>query len=333
MLDGTTFDTLSSAVAHVLPEATVVGVVDARNPHVATADELDVPDVPATVNESFRAWLRRRRRRAWPRATGSPTRHASRRCSTSSTPRSRPAARRVLAEVAALGGAAGRRLMRPLLLTFSGLRSYRDTTTIDFSHLDLFAVIGDTGAGKSTIIEALSLALYAKKSWTGGPAGLADMIADGLNTMRIELRFQADDHEWVVTRARHRNASAPVDKLTSPTGGGPNVDGARQVTERVTELVGLDHDQFTRAVVLPQGRFDLLLRATERQRTEILSSILGLGDIAATRAEAERVRDTWNERAVEMRTKRSRAARPTRRASSPTRPPPRPPRPDAASTS
>ena len=57
VVDGTTFDTLSSAVAHVLPDATVVGVIDARNPHVATADELDVPAVPATVNESFRAWL------------------------------------------------------------------------------------------------------------------------------------------------------------------------------------------------------------------------------------------------------------------------------------
>ena len=57
VLDGTAFDTLSSAVAHLLPEATVVGVVDARNPHVATADELDVTAVPATVNESFRAWL------------------------------------------------------------------------------------------------------------------------------------------------------------------------------------------------------------------------------------------------------------------------------------
>lgn len=195
--------------------------------------------------------------------------------------------------------------MRPLTLTFSGLRSYRDTTTIDFSQLDLFAVIGDTGAGKSTLIEALSLALYAKKSWTGGPAGLADMIADGVNTMRVELRFQADGNEWIVTRARHRNAAANVDKLTSPTGGGPNVDGAKPVTERITELVGLDHDQFTRAVVLPQGRFDLLLRATEKQRTEILSSILGLGDIAATREHVVATRDVWNERAVEMRLRRA----------------------------
>ena len=63
--------------------------------------------------------------------------------------------------------------MRPITLTFPGLRSYRDTTTIDFTGLDLFAIIGDTGAGKSTIIEALSLALYAREvvvRWrTGSP--------------------------------------------------------------------------------------------------------------------------------------------------------------------
>ena len=127
------------------------------------------------------------------------------------------------------------------------------------------------------------------------------MIADGVNTMRIVLRFRADGHEWVVTRARHRNAAASVDKLTSPTGGGPNVDGARNVTERITELVGLDHDQFTRAVVLPQGRFDLLLRATESQRTEILSSILGLGDIAVTRELVTATRDRWAEHAGRAR--------------------------------
>ena len=87
VLDGQQFDTLSSAVAHVLPDATVVGVVDARNPLVAVADELDAPRRPATVHEAFRAWLGWRRHAASPStATGSPTRPASPRCSTSSTP-------------------------------------------------------------------------------------------------------------------------------------------------------------------------------------------------------------------------------------------------------
>lgn len=183
--------------------------------------------------------------------------------------------------------------MRPVRLTFAGLRSYRSETVIDFTDLDLFAVIGDTGAGKSTLIEALCLGLYARKSWTGGEAGLADMITDGVNTMRIELTFVAGGHEWTVTRARHRNSSAPIDKLVSTTGG-IGADGARAVTERVTELIGLTYEQFTRAVVLPQGRFDTLLRATEKERNQILTSILDLGDVVATRARVEALVKEWS---------------------------------------
>lgn len=185
--------------------------------------------------------------------------------------------------------------MKPVRLTFAGLRSYRSETTIDFSDLNLFAVIGDTGAGKSTVIEALCLALYARKSWTGGEAGLADMITDGVNTMRIELTFTAGGHEWTVMRARHRNSSAPIDRLTSSTGG-TGADGSKAVTRRVAELIGLDYDQFIRAVVLPQGRFDALLRATEKERNQILTSILDLGDVVATRARAESLRNEWSSR-------------------------------------
>ena len=79
--------------------------------------------------------------------------------------------------------------MRPVSLTFSGLRSYRGQATIDFSSLDLFAVIGDTGAGKSTIIEALSLVLYGDKTWSGGR--LDQVIADGANASAYGATSQA----------------------------------------------------------------------------------------------------------------------------------------------
>ena len=180
--------------------------------------------------------------------------------------------------------------MRPVRLRFSGLRSYRGEADIAFDDLDLFAVIGDTGAGKSTIIEALCLALYARKSWSGG-AKLEELIADGEDLMRVNLTFVADGHEWEVTRARRRSGSSPVDKLASANGHVPTVDGARAVTDAVTELIGLNCDQFTRAVVMPQGRFDDLLRSTPAVRNEILKSILGLGDIAATAAAAVAARD------------------------------------------
>ena len=194
--------------------------------------------------------------------------------------------------------------MRPISLTFAGLRSYRAATTIDFADLNLFAVIGDTGAGKSTIIEALCLALYAKKSWSGGAAKLEDLISDGEKLMRIELTFSAAGEVWQVTRVRRRSG-AGVDKLVSLTPGGVGADGSSQVTERVTEIIGLNYDQFTRAVVLPQGRFDAMLQATEKDRNAILTSILDLDDIVATRTEVEKLGKHWAPKLAAWTTDRS----------------------------
>ncbi|MEJ7845102.1 MAG: SMC family ATPase, partial [Acidimicrobiales bacterium] len=193
--------------------------------------------------------------------------------------------------------------MRPILLTFGGLRSYRAPVEIDFTDLDLFAVIGDTGAGKSTIIEALSLALYARKTWTGG-AGIEDMIADGERLFRVELTFAAADHEWRVTRSRSRGTGAGVNKLICLTAA-ERVDGSVAVTERVTQLIGLDHGQFTRAVVMPQGRFDELLRATPSERGKLLGSILGLDDVRAVGRAADALAGRWREPLVAARTRRA----------------------------
>lgn len=178
--------------------------------------------------------------------------------------------------------------MKPELLTFSGLRSYVGTASIDFSDLGLFAIIGDTGSGKSTIIEALSLALYGRPTWT---ARLDGLVSDGADAWQVELTFVAGGERWQVSRRRGRGAS--VDKLEQLDGGAVKVDGAGAVTEKVIELVGLDHQQFTSAVVLPQGRFEKLLVAGDTERSKLLTSILGLQELEATRALAERIRDRW----------------------------------------
>ena len=58
--------------------------------------------------------------------------------------------------------------MRPLKLAIKGLRSYRQAQEIDFSGKALLAILGDTGAGKSSILEAMCVALYAASTWERG---------------------------------------------------------------------------------------------------------------------------------------------------------------------
>lgn len=178
--------------------------------------------------------------------------------------------------------------MRPEKLKFSGLRSYYGAAEVDFADLGLFAIIGDTGSGKSTIIEALGLALYARPTWSGHIEGL---VSDGAKAWQVELTFVAGGDRWRVTR--RRGAGSSVDKLERLDGGKEKVDGKAAVTERVEEIVGLNHSQFTSSVVLPQGQFEKLLVAKETERTQLLTSILGLDDLEATQRKAKELIEVW----------------------------------------
>src|SRR5690242_10282087 len=97
--------------------------------------------------------------------------------------------------------------MRPIRLSMRGLRSYRHECTIDFRNRALIAIVGDTGAGKSSILEAITYALYNATTWDQRAVG--QLISDGVQSMSVELEFQAGDHVWSVNRACHRAPSRP----------------------------------------------------------------------------------------------------------------------------
>lgn len=181
--------------------------------------------------------------------------------------------------------------MRPVKLVLEGIRSYRNKTEIDFTDLSLFALIGDTGAGKSSIIEALCLALYGATTWSG--RNVHELMSDSAERMAVELTFTAEGDTWTVTRAHRRAGGAPTHKLTSESG--QRADGADAVSKRIQAVLGLTKDQFLRAVVMPQGRFEELLKATPGQRTDILKGIFRLQALDGVRAQAGAIAGRWKE--------------------------------------
>jgi len=168
----------------------------------------------------------------------------------------------------------------------SGLRSYRSEVTIDFGDPGLIAIVGDTGAGKSSILEALFFVLYGGCTWDHRAA--VPLISDGVTVMQVELVFLAEGRRWRVFRSASRTSSQRRHELECLDDTSVRFDNDVPVSNEIKRLIGLDHDAFVRTVILPQGRFQLLLQATRTDRTAILKGIFRLDQLAAARDQAER---------------------------------------------
>ena len=168
--------------------------------------------------------------------------------------------------------------MRPLELTIEGLRSFRARVTLDLRGRDQIAIVGDTGAGKSSIIEAITYALFGQATFSGPNRELMNDAADHL---RVVLRFRAGDGEWEVARSLRRRGSRTVaaepPQLSRFGADGvllEKVEQARPVNDRIEQVIGLNRDAFLRTTVLPQGRFaQLLVEDDPRVRATILRQV------------------------------------------------------------
>lgn len=173
--------------------------------------------------------------------------------------------------------------MKPLKLTMTAFGPYAEKTVIDFQQLNqgVYLITGDTGAGKTTIFDAIVFALYGEGSGSGRNSDMfhSDYV-DKFTDTEVTLEFLCREKQYVVTRTIHykkkrgdggvggimKNAllylpdEMPIEKETA-------------VNQKITEILGLDEKQFRQIVMLAQGEFRKFLESKSDAREQILGKL------------------------------------------------------------
>jgi exonuclease SbcC len=206
--------------------------------------------------------------------------------------------------------------MRPVRLLLDGFGCYRQATEADFSDVDFFALVGPTGAGKSTVIDGLCFALYGTVPRWGKENAIAQALAPAANACRVCLVFEAGGKRYGAVRALTRDKKglvhtkearlelldpqippdAPIADILAASVG-QLAEGPDQVKAQVQHILGLTYEHFTQSVLLPQGRFSEFLQAKPADRQDLLVELLAFGVYATV---GQRARDRAKRAAERM---------------------------------
>ena len=164
--------------------------------------------------------------------------------------------------------------MIPIRLTLSGFLSYRDLVDIDFTSFDLACISGSNGAGKSSLLDAITWVLF-------GQARKRDdsLVNLQASAAEVSLEFSYESNTFRVLRTRPRGKTGALEfHIRQPSGAWKPLTERTQVDTqaRIQETLRLDYDTFINAAFFLQGKADQFTTETPTRRKQILSSILGL---------------------------------------------------------
>lgn len=175
--------------------------------------------------------------------------------------------------------------MRPLKLTLSAFGPYAGKTDFDFDKLGtggLYLITGDTGAGKTTIFDAITYALYGDPSGNNREVSMfRSKYADLETPTFVKLTFKYKDNEYTVKRnPEYERASQRGSGVTKQTAGveltlpdGKVLTKTKEVDTAIKNIMGIDKNQFCQIAMIAQGDFLKLLLAPTKERIEIFRHI------------------------------------------------------------
>ena len=175
--------------------------------------------------------------------------------------------------------------MRPLKLTLSAFGPYAGKTDFDFDKLGtggLYLITGDTGAGKTTIFDAITYALYGDPSGNNREVSMfRSKYADLETPTFVKLTFKYKDNEYTVKRnPEYERASQRGSGVTKQTAGveltlpdGKVLTKTKEVDTAIKNIMGIDKNQFCQIAMIAQGDFLKLLLAPTKDRIEIFRHI------------------------------------------------------------
>jgi DNA repair protein SbcC/Rad50 len=176
--------------------------------------------------------------------------------------------------------------MKPISLAVAGLHSFREKQVIDFQTLcdgGVFGIFGPTGSGKSSILDAMTLALFGSvERASNNTHGIINHAENQLSvSFTFELENAAGKKRYTIERSFKRSDEWRVKSATSrliEIGDESIVlaDKTNEVNKKIEELLGLEMKDFTRAVVLPQGKFAEFLSLKGAERRQMLQRLFHL---------------------------------------------------------
>ena len=150
-----------------------------------------------------------------------------------------------------------------------------ENTIIDFEK-GISVIVGENGAGKSTILEAISFALFKQHT----AKKIDDLVRNNADSMTVELEFNSNNREYKIVRNKKSMLKSSIYKKTSNDGGFVHIcTGDKEVANEIRQILDIDSDLFLNAIYIRQGEIAELVDKTSAEKKELIAKLLGIDSL------------------------------------------------------